>query len=166
MKYIIDNMNFEDWEQVKEIYLEGIKTGNATFETEVPSWQEWNKAHASKCRLVARKRNKVLGWAALSPVSNRCVYSGIGEVSIYVKSEYREEGIGTNLLKRLIETSEKNGFWTLQASIFPENKSSLSLHKKFGFREVGIRKKIGRMKKGNWRDVILLERRSNKIGID
>lgn len=166
MNYTIDKMSFEDWEQVRKIYLEGIKTGNATFETEAPSWQEWDKGHISTCRLVAKKENDVLGWAALSPVSSRCVYSGVGEVSIYVSSKYRGNGIGTNLLKKLIEVSEENGFWTLQASIFPDNKSSLALHKKCGFREIGVRKKIGKMKNGDWRDNVLLERRSNKVGID
>ncbi|MTI59369.1 MAG: N-acetyltransferase family protein [Firmicutes bacterium] len=165
MEYIIDKMKYEDWEEVKEIYLEGIKTENSTFQTKAPSWKEWDKGHSSECRLIAKEGDDVLGWAALSPVSSRCVYSGVAEVSIYIGSQYRGNGIGTNLLKELIETSERNEFWTLQAGIFPENKSSLLLHKKCGFREVGIREKIGKMKNGEWRDVVLLERRSNKVGI-
>lgn len=165
MECTIDKMKYEDWEEVKEIYLKGIKTGNSTFQTKAPSWKEWDEGHSSECRLVAKEGDNVLGWAALSPVSSRCVYSGVAEVSIYVGSQYRGNGIGSSLLKKLIETSEKNEFWTLQAGIFLENKSSLLLHKKCGFREVGIREKIGKMKNGEWRDVVLLERRSNKVGI-
>ncbi|WP_018248373.1 GNAT family N-acetyltransferase [Orenia marismortui] len=165
MEYIIDKMEYEDWEEVREIYLEGIKTGNSTFQIKAPNWKEWDKGHSSECRLVAKEGDDVLGWAALSPVSSRCVYSGVAEVSIYIASQYRGNGIGTDLLKELIEISERNEFWTLQAGIFPENRSSLLLHKNCGFREVGIREKIGKMKNGEWRDVVLLERRSNKVGI-
>lgn len=166
MEYIIGKMKTEDWEGVREIYLEGIKTGNSTFQTQAPDWEEWDTGHSSECRLVAKKRDDVLGWAALSPVSSRCVYSGVAEVSIYVGEKYRKNNIGTNLLKELVKISERNGFWTLQAGVFPENKASLLLHKKYGFREVGIREKIGKMKNGEWRDVVLLERRSNKVGIN
>ncbi len=164
MKYSIDTMDFQYWDQIKEIYIEGIKTGNATFETEAPDRKEWDKNHFDSCRIVARKGDNILGWAALSPVSGRCVYSGVAEVSVYVSSKYQGMGIGTNLLKKLIELSEEQGFWTLQAGIFPENESSILLHKKCGFRKVGIRKKLGKMKIGNWRDVVLLERRSKKVG--
>lgn len=166
MDYIIENMKATDWEEVKEIYVDGIKTGNSTFETEAPTWKEWDSGHIKSCRLIARYKEKVLGWAALSPISKRCVYNGVAEVSIYVGVNFRGKGIGKVLLNKLVEISEKNGFWTLQAGIFLENKSSLELHKKCGFREIGIREKIGKMENGNWRDVALLERRSKKIGLD
>lgn len=159
-------MRAEDWSDVKKIYLEGIKSGNSTFQTEAPSWEEWDESHSKTCRLVLRESDQVLGWAAISPVSARCVYAGVGEISIYVSLSARGKGIGTRLMKKLIEVSEENGFWTLQAGIFPENASSIKLHKKCGFREVGRRKKIGKMKSGQWRDVILLERRSTVIGAD
>lgn len=161
----IQQMLPEDWEEVRRIYLEGIATGNATFQQEAPSWTEWNRTHITECRLVARSANAVLGWAALSPTSGRCVYAGVAEVSIYVSQIGRGKGIGSRLLKALIEESEQNGFWTLQAGIFPENSASLKLHKAFRFREVGRRERIGKMN-GMWRDIILLERRSNAVGMD
>ncbi|WP_257351535.1 GNAT family N-acetyltransferase [Pseudalkalibacillus decolorationis] len=160
----IDVLLAEDWTQVREIYLEGISTGHATFQKEAPSWENWNEGHFSECRIVARLGDKVLGWAALSPVSSRCVYAGVAEVSVYVRQRTHGKGIGSKLLKSLIEKSEQNGIWTLQAGIFPENKSSLQLHNKFGFREVGRRERLGQMN-GIWRDVILVERRSNVAGI-
>ncbi|PRX26958.1 phosphinothricin acetyltransferase [Orenia metallireducens] len=166
MDYIIDNMKSNDWKDIKEIYIEGIKTGNSTFETDAPTWEKWDSGHTKSCRLVARDGEKVIGWAALSPVSGRCVYNGVAEVSVYVGANYRGKGIGKTLLNKLVELSEENGFWTLQAGIFVENKSSLELHKKCGFREIGVREKIGKMKNGDWRDVALLERRSKKIGLD
>ncbi len=149
----------DDWEKVRAIYLEGIATGNATFETTAPSWEEWDSAHLAHSRLVARASSDIAGWAALSPVSRREVYAGVAEVSIYVKFTYRGQGIGRALLAALIAESEKHGIWTLQAGIFPENEHSLLLHKQAGFREVGRRERIGRMD-GQWRDVMLLERRS------
>lgn len=162
---LIDKMLPEDWELVREIYQEGIATGNATFQKEAPSWEEWNSNHILECRIVARSGGKILGWAALSPVSNRSVYAGVAEVSIYVSQIGRGKSIGSKLLKSLIETSEQNGFWTLQSVVFPENTSSLKLHNKYGFREAGRREHIGKMN-GIWRDVILLEKRSKKVGID
>lgn len=147
-----------DWEQVRSIYLEGIATGNATFETDAPSWESWNESHSKTCRLVAKGEKEVLGWAALSPVSGRCVYAGVADISIYISQTSKGQGIGTALLRSIINLSEKEGFWTLQAGIFPENTASLNLHKKAGFREVGIRERIGKMN-GVWRDVVLLERR-------
>nr|WP_308160400.1 N-acetyltransferase family protein [Bacillus sp. ISL-77] len=162
---VIDQMEQDDWGQVREIYLEGIATGNATFQKEAPSWEEWDSGHVKECRLVALLEDKVLGWAALTPVSGRCVYSGVAEVSIYVSQSNNGKGIGSRLLNSLIEQSEQNGFWTLQSGIFPENVASLKLHSKHGFREVGRRERIGKMD-GVWRDTILLERRSNIVGIN
>ncbi|MGG3466890.1 N-acetyltransferase family protein [Neobacillus pocheonensis] len=158
-------MQNEDWEQVRAIYLEGIATGNATFQKEVPSWEDWDYNHIMECRIVARLEGNILGWAALSPISSRRVYSGVAEVSIYVGRISSGKGIGSTLLKSLIEISEQKKFWTLQSSIFPENISSLKLHYKFGFKEVGMRERIGKMD-GIWRDTVLLERRSTVVGMD
>ncbi len=156
-----------DWLAVREIYHQGILTGIATFDTDIPEWEEWNEIHRPDCRLVAAKlaarRRDVVGWAALSPVSERCVYDGVGEVSVYVSKNYRGRGIGKTLLEALIEESEAAGLWTLQAGIFPENEASLVLHERCDFRRVGIRRRIGKMN-GAWRDVILLERRSERVG--
>ncbi len=160
----IDRMHEDDWEDVRRIYLEGIKTGNATFQQDAPSWDEWDKGHVSECRLVARSQGTVIAWAALSPTSSRCVYAGVAEVSVYVSEHHRGGGVGRRLLHRVIEDSEAQGFWTLQSGIFPENNASLELHKRFGFREVGRRERIGQMN-GMWRDVLLLERRSAVVGV-
>jgi len=165
MECSIEKMNAGDWEQVSLIYGEGISTGHATFETAVPAWDKWDSSHLPEGRLVARAGNVVAGWAALSPVSSRCVYAGVAEVSIYVGAAFRGQGIGRALLGALVALSEENGIWTLQAGIFPENYSSLALHKRDGFREIGRRERIGKMN-GTWRDVILLERRSRVVGID
>jgi len=154
-----------DWEQVRRIYLEGIATGDSTFETIAPSWEAWDAAHLSFARLVARDEESVAGWAALSPVSQRCVYGGVAEVSVYVSGAYRRSGVGRALLKSLIEESERNGVWTLQAGMFPENTGSLALHQSCGFREVGRRERIGKLR-GIWRDTILLERRSSVAGVN
>lgn len=162
---IIEKMQLDDWEEVRAIYLEGIATGNATFQKEAPSWEEWDSGHNVDCRIVARSEEVVVGWAALSPVSSRSVYSGVGEVSIYVSQKNNGKGIGSLLLKTLIELSEQSGFWMLQSGIFPENTASLELHRKYGFREVGRRERIGKMD-GVWRDTLLLERRSDKVGIN
>jgi L-amino acid N-acyltransferase YncA len=162
---LIDTMKESDWEQVRSIYLEGIATGDATFETDAPPWEKWNAGHLPSCRLVARSGDTVRGWAALSPVSSRCVYGGVAEVSIYIGQDYRGMGLGRALLMALITESEKNGLWTLQAGIFPENRASIDLHESCGFREVGRRERIGKMD-GRWRDTVLLERRSSIVGID
>ena len=154
-----------DWERVKEIYLEGIATGNATFETTAPSWPQWDAAHLSFARLVARQDSTLIAWAALSPVSQRCVYGGVAEVSVYVSASSRRSGVGRKLLQSLIDESEQNGIWTLQAGMFPENTGSLALHQSCGFREVGRRRRIGKMN-GIWRDTILLERRSPIVGVE
>jgi L-amino acid N-acyltransferase YncA len=162
----IEAMQESDWLQVREIYIQGIATGNATFEQEAPSWERWTAGHLSACRLVAHGEDgAVLGWAALSPVSGRCVYAGVAEVSVYVGAGYRGQGVGSTLLAALIACSEQAGIWTLQAGIFPENAASLALHERAGFRLVGRRERIGQMD-GRWRDVLLLERRSRVVGAD
>ena len=164
MNITVKKMKDEDWPLVKNIYQEAIDTGNATFETEVPSWQQWNNAHLRDCRLVARAAGQIVGWVALSPVSNRCVYRSVAEVSLYVKSSAREKGVGKALLEAAIEDSERIGIWTLQGGTFPENTASIALQKACGFREVGRRERIGQMN-GVWRDVILMERRSKVVGV-
>jgi phosphinothricin acetyltransferase len=165
VNYIIETMWATDWRAVRAIYVEGIATGNATFETAAPEWEEWDRAHHRFARLVARRDDRVVGWAALSPVSGRPVYAGVAEVSIYVGQSVRGCGVGFGLLSRLIEEAERNGIWMLQAGILPENEASLALHRRCGFREVGRRERIGRLK-GEWRDVVLMERRSRQVGID
>jgi phosphinothricin acetyltransferase len=152
-----------DWETVRAVYVEGIATGDATFETVAPSWAQWNAAHLSKPRLMGTLDDEVIGWAALSPVSSRSVYAGVAEVSVYVATAWCGRGFGKALLEELVVESEQNGIWTLQASIFPENVASLAIHKVCGFREVGIRERIGQ-RDGVWRDTILLERRSKSVG--
>jgi len=155
---MIEQMRVNDWEQVCEIYLEGIRSGNSTFETDAPSWEKWNEGHLPFARLVMRDEETVIGWAALSPVSKRDVYRGVAEVTVYVTESARGKGIGRALLEALIADSEKNDIWTLQASIFPENTASVELHLRCGFREVGRRERIARLH-GVWRDTILFERR-------
>jgi phosphinothricin acetyltransferase len=157
-------MTAEHWPQVKAIYESGIATGNATFQSAVPEWEEWDKAHVKSCRLVATDNGQVTGWAALTPVSGRCVYAGVAEVSVYVDAAARGKGAGRALLAALINASEQHGFWTLQAGIFPENTASVKLHERCGFRLVGRREKIGQMN-GAWRDTLLLERRSRVTGV-
>lgn len=152
----------QHWEAVKTIYEDGIATGNATFQTSAPSREEWNNDHILHSRFVAVENGAVLGWAALTPVSGRCVYAGVAEVSVYVSPESQGKGVGKALLNALIEASEANGLWTLQAGIFPENKASVRLHESCGFRIIGAREKIGKMH-GVWRDTLLLERRSTKF---
>jgi phosphinothricin acetyltransferase len=154
----------EDWIAVAAIYRQGIETGNATFQKEIPTWDEWNLAHLKKCRIIACLEDEIAGWAALSPVSARSVYVGVAEVSVYVSNKFKGQKIGNRLLEALIYESETECIWSLQASIFRENSASLKLHKKLGFREVGYREKIGKMD-GVWRDTILLERRSIIAGI-
>jgi phosphinothricin acetyltransferase len=158
-------MEERDWPAVSEIYADGILTGNATFETGVPDWKKWDSGHLRTCRLVARLDGSVVGWAALSPVSGRCVYAGVAEVSVYVAERVRNRRIGLRLLASLVEASEGEGIWTLQAGIFPENIASIRIHERCGFSIVGIRRRIGQMN-GRWRDVVLMERRSQVVGID
>jgi len=152
----------DDWSAVRAIYEEGIRGGNATGETEAPSWQEWDAAHPA-LRLVAERGGSVVGWAALSPSSPRRCYRGVGAVSVYVAEAARGVGIGRRLLGRLVESSEDAGYWTLTAGVFPENEPSLRLHRACGFREVGLRERVGESG-GVWRDVVWLERRSELVG--
>jgi L-amino acid N-acyltransferase YncA len=154
----------EDWPEVSRIYAEGMATGNATFEQILPAWEQWDVAHLSAARLVAARGQEIVGWAALSAVSRRRVYSGVAEVSVYVATNARGQGIGRLLLERLIEAAESAGIWTLQGSIFPENTASLKLCESQGFRRVGTRERIGRMG-GHWRDTVLIERRSSLVGV-
>jgi len=161
---VIDAMQPGDWPAVEAIYREGIATGLATFETETPSWERRDAVHRPDCRLVVRAGERVLGWAALSPVSDRCVYAGVAENSIYIAAAARGQGIGKALLRALVEASEAAGVWTLQTGIFPENAASLALHQACGFRIVGIRERIGQLH-GVWKDVEFLERRSRVVGI-
>lgn len=158
----IRKLSAEDWQQVKSIYEKGIETGNATFQTSAPSWEDWNLSHLASCRIVIENDNRLIGWAALTPVSSRCVYAGVAEVSVYVDPEQSGKGIGLLLLNELVKQSEAEGIWTLQAGIFPENKASIRIHEKAGFRILGIREKIGKQN-GIWRDTALLERRSRLI---
>jgi L-amino acid N-acyltransferase YncA len=177
MDYPILPMPPDLWPAVREIYSEGIATGHATFEIEPPDWEKWDNSHRKNCRLVAVEpvdqtiaeplipldKLRVLGWAALSPVSSRRVYAGVAEVSVYVAAAARGRGVGKALLQTLVHESEVNGIWTLQAGIFPDNAGSVSLHRSCGFREVGTRHRIGKLR-DIWRDVLLMERRSPTVG--
>ncbi len=158
-------MEASDWPRVREIYEEGIATGHATFETESPEWADWDAKHIQACRVVAVEDGTILGWAALWPASDRCVYGGVAEVSVYVGTGAHGRGIGTVLLGELVRASEAEGYWTLQAGIFPENQSSVRIHEKCGFRVLGTRKRLGKMG-DTWRDVLLMERRSSTVGLD
>jgi L-amino acid N-acyltransferase YncA len=161
---IIRTLTPEDYSVIKEIYELGIQSGNATFETKAPAWNEWDRSHLATCRFFAIDENgNGTGWAALTPVSGRCVYSGVAEVSVYVHPGFQGKGIGKKLLLELIAESEKQNIWTLQAGIFPENTASLKIHEQCGFRQVGYHEKIGKMK-NVWRDTALLERRSKVVG--
>ena len=169
MTIVVNAMFAGDWPEVREIYQQGIATGSATFAPAPPeSWEAWSQGKVNGCSLVARAEGQVVGWAALSPVSARQVYAGVAEVSLYVAAAWRGKGVGSLLMAELIRISEANGLWTLQAGILPENQASLALHLKHGFRLVGRREKMGRMAfgayQGQWRDVLLLERRSKTIG--
>jgi L-amino acid N-acyltransferase YncA len=159
----IGDLRPEHWPEVARIYAEGIATGNATFETDVPSWEAWDTSHLAAHRFVALDGERVVGWAAISPVSERCVYGGVVENSVYVSEEVRGRGVGRALLERLIESTEAAGIWTIQTGIFPENDRSVRLHESVGFEIVGRRKKLGRLR-GVWRDVLLMERRSPVVG--
>jgi phosphinothricin acetyltransferase len=160
----IREFNKPDFLSVKSIYQQGIDTGNATFQDRAKDWDEWNDSIIPSCRLVAESDDNVVGWAALSSVSNRCVYTGVAEVSVYVSSSAFGRGIGHSLLRSLVESSEKVDIWTLQAGIFPKNKSSIAIHTKNGFKILGVRERYGKMN-GVWRDVVLMERRSAVVGV-
>jgi phosphinothricin acetyltransferase len=168
METVITALQPGHWPQVRAIYLEGIATGEATFETVVPSWEKWDANHLPLARLAAfseKDAGTLIGWAALSPVSTRAVYAGVAEVSVYVAKAARAVGVGRELLERLVQESEARGIWTLQASIFLENKASVQLHTSCGFRQVGVRERIGKLD-GVWRDTLLLERRSQLAGLE
>jgi L-amino acid N-acyltransferase YncA len=158
----IEQLKPEHWPGVGRVYGEGIATGNATFETEVPSWEVWNSSHLAEHRFVALREDEVVGWAAVSPVSDRCVYGGVVENSVYVAEVARGQGIGQRLLEELIASTEAAGVWTIQTGIFPENEGSIRLHERVGFEVVGRRKRLGKLH-GVWRDVLLLERRSETV---
>ncbi|WP_246031566.1 GNAT family N-acetyltransferase [Salibacterium salarium] len=165
MNYPIERLHKHHWSEVKEIYEMGIETENATFATEAPSWEIWSATHDLVCRLVVmdEQAQEVLGFAAISPVSNRDVYEGVGETSIYIRGDVRGKGVGTALLNEMIRVTENEGYWMLQAGIFPENRTSIKIHEAAGFRKVGTRERIGKLN-GVWRDVELYERRSNVVG--
>jgi L-amino acid N-acyltransferase YncA len=164
MNITIRNMQPEDWPSVSSIYQQGISSGISTFETSVPEWEEWDKAHRKTCRFVAvSPENIVIGWAVLSQISKRDAYHGVAEVSIYISEISRGQGVGKALLKRLVESSENDGIWTLQAGIFAENEASINLHLACGFRVIGRRERIARLN-GSWHDTVLLEKRSLIVG--
>ncbi len=165
MNVTIDRMEPTDWGQVRDIFAQGIETGYATFETSVPSWEAWDKAHLPFCRLVARSEGRVVGWAALTPISPRQAYAGVAEASLYIADEYKRKGVGLALQMALIRRSEAHGIWTLQAVVHASNAPSLALLKRTGFREVGRRERIARLN-GVWRDTVLLERRSSVVGLE
>jgi phosphinothricin acetyltransferase len=152
----------EDWPEAARIYADGIATGNATFEVSVPDWEQWDAAHLPEHRFVAIRDGRVVGWVAVSPVSDRCAYAGVVENSVYVDAGVRGQGVGRMLLERLIESTEQAGVWTIQTGILPENEASVRLHERVGFEVVGRRKRLGKLN-GVWRDVLLLERRSDKV---
>jgi L-amino acid N-acyltransferase YncA len=152
-------MEPSDWPAVRTIYEQGIATKQATFESTPPSWEEWDAGHLVDLRLVAEDDDRVVGWAALSPVSRRACYAGVAEGSVYVAEEARSRGVGTALLTRLVAEADEAGFWTLQTSIFPENVASIALHRRCGFRVVGTRERIAQLD-GAWRDTVLMERRA------
>ncbi|HSC50996.1 MAG TPA: GNAT family N-acetyltransferase [Gaiellaceae bacterium] len=151
-----------DWQEVARIYAEGIRTGNATFETEVPSWAAWDDSHLPEHRLVAERDGQVVGWIALAPVSRRPCYAGVAETSVYVAERARGDGVGSELLAALVDSAERGGIWTLQTSVFPDNEASLALLRRFGFRTVGTRERIAQLH-GVWRDTLLVERRSEVV---
>ena len=156
--FVIAEMRESDWPEVQSIYTEGIAGRQATFETKVPEWNDWDASHHRFGRVVARRQGKVVGWAALAPVSTRACYRGVAELSVYVSSSDQRQGIGSALLRAVIEHAEQHGVWTIQGSLFPENAGSVGLLMKFGFREVGLRRRIAQLD-GEWRDTILFERR-------
>jgi L-amino acid N-acyltransferase YncA len=160
---VLTELRPEHWPEVARIYAEGIATGDATFETEVPSWQRWDASHLPEHRFVAVRDGEVVGWVAASAVSDRCAYAGVVEHSVYVAANTRGQGVGLRLLERLVSSTEAAGIWTIQTGIFPENEASLRLHERIGFEVVGRRKRLGNHA-GVWRDVLLLERRSDAVG--
>jgi L-amino acid N-acyltransferase YncA len=165
VEFLVNELQTSDWPVVREIYLQGLATGQATFETQAPEFTDWDNNHLPFGRIGAFSNERLLGWAALSRVSKRSVYKGVAEVSVYVATDARGNGVGRALLRALITESERNGIWTLQASIFPENLASLGLHESLGFRRIGYRERISKLN-GVWRDTVILERRSSIVGLD
>jgi L-amino acid N-acyltransferase YncA len=165
MNIIIEAMQPGDWDQVRAIYLEGLATGNSSFETVAPTWEHWNEAHHKHSRLVARNEGRVIAWAALSPTSQRPCYAGVAEASLYVAAAVRGQGIGKRLMQELIESSERHGIWTLVGGTFAENTASVQLQLSCGFRIVGRRERIAQHY-GVWRDTIITERRSSVVGVE
>jgi phosphinothricin acetyltransferase len=161
----ISQIEAHHWPDIKAIYEQGLLTGVATFETESPSWEQWDASHLSICRLVAQEGDQVVGWIALSPVSSRCVYGGVAEISVYIHRDHRGKGIGKQLLREVVSASEDQGYWMLQAGIMPANVGSVKLHESVGFRIVGYRERISQVD-GIWMDNLLLERRSAIVGVD
>lgn len=167
MNFTIESMKKEDFNEIMRIYEQGMKTGISTFQTEVPTFEEWDNGHIKECRLVAKNEKSILGWVALSKIFSREVYSGFLEVSIYIDENYRGKGVGQSLLNSLIQESEKHKFWSLQSLIIKENEGSIALHEKCGFRKVGYWEKAGKMSCDNlWYDVVVMEKRSKTIGIN
>ena len=165
MELIIRAMLPEDWDEVSAIFQEGIDAKTSTFHREIPTYEGWDSSHIKSCRLVAVVNGQVIGWAALSPFSSRCIYAGVAEVSIYIKADYRGRKVGEKLLRELIEESEAEGIWTLQSGIFEINQASQALHKKLGFRLVGYRERIAQDYNGVWQNTVLMERRSTVTGV-
>jgi L-amino acid N-acyltransferase YncA len=155
----LDELRAEHWPEVARIYADGMTTRNATFETDVPTWEDWDRSHLPDHRFVALEDGRVVGWVAVSQVSDRCVYGGVVENSVYVDEAARGRGVGRRLLEALVESTERAGIWTIQTGIFPENEASVAVHERVGFRVVGRRERLGKLD-GAWRDVLLLERRS------
>lgn len=166
LKFALMSMQSDDYPSVSRIFTQGIETGNATYDTAAAVWEDWDAKHLMHSRWVVKSvcEGSVLGWAALSPVSSRRVFSGVAELSIYIDTDFLGQGFGNVLMNAVIASSEENGIWMLQSGIFPENLASIALHEKFGFRMVGKRERIGKMANGDWRDIVLLERRSSVVG--
>ena len=158
---MIREMRDEDWETVAEIYKQGLEEGTSTFNTECPSFAEWNEGHLRNCRFVFEEEGKVVGWIALSPTSSRCAYKGCVEMSVYVDRNYRGHGIGTALVNTIIREAEKDGYWSIYSAIFSINKASIALHKKCGFREIGYRERIAKDRFGKWQNTTLMEYRAS-----
>jgi len=164
MDFLIDDLRPEDWQQVRQIYLDGLATGQASFEVEAPSWESWDQRFHRHSQLIVRENGHVIAWAALAPVSSRPCYAGVAEATLYVAVDHRGRGIGKRLLQALIESSEQNGIWSLYGATFPENTASIKLQLAYGFRIVGRRERIAQHH-GVWRDTIITERRSKVVGV-
>lgn len=154
---MIREMNRDDWEQVSAIYSQGIEKGTATFNTECPSYEEWDREHIQSCRLVYTEGDKVVGWTAISPTSSRCAYKGCAELSVYIDNDYQGRGIGTALVERLLNEAKAQGYWSILSLVISINEGSIALHKKCGFREVGYRERIAQDRFGNWQNITLFE---------